>query len=92
MGEEVVEGVVLNIEMVNDEKENAIRDREREEGVEEEMGKEQQPIRTHLNRIDSLDKEANRVSGMPTTSKVITNSVALSSNLLPRCYFFILLI
>lgn len=78
MGEEVGEGVVLNIEMVNDEKENIVR--EREEGVEEEMGKEQQPRSTRLNRIDSLDKEANRVSGMPTTSKVITNTVTLSSN------------
>ncbi|XP_008775247.2 potassium transporter 5-like [Phoenix dactylifera] len=75
--EEVVEGVVLKIEMGNDEKENTMREREREEGVEEQMGKEQQPISTHLNRIDSLDKEANRVSGMPASSKVLSMAVVM---------------
>lgn len=65
----MVDEVIVNIEMIdeknNDKAMNGGKDtkncEEKEKGV---------PLRNNFHRMDSLDKEASRVSGMPAASKV----------------------
>ncbi|KAJ4818897.1 Potassium transporter [Rhynchospora pubera] len=80
MGEVPVDEVKVNIEMIEEGEQEKINDKVMEEEDETENGEEKRnevPLRKHFHRMDSLDKEASRVSGMPAASKVLSTAAVL---------------
>jgi hypothetical protein len=73
MGEEVVDEVIVNIETI-DEKEREKNDgKAMNGGTETQSGEEKEkgvPLKNNFQRMDSLEKEASRVSGISAASKV----------------------
>ena len=73
MEEEVADGVIVNIEMIDEGERDTNNDKIIIQGNETDNGEEREkctPFTEHFHRMDSLDKEASRVSGMPAASKV----------------------